>query len=265
MSSIGPRRALLAPPIDPDALKWRAAVIAAGGPVSDVQKRRVSTLIRSLKASGVWSTLDRLWLHAAENPTQALADLVTRATATTAGHAPTFTAGRGFQGNGTSQYIDLGFNASTAGGKYTQNDAMMATWVETAQSDASRADYIGNDFNNYGLIGQLNVTQAEFGINSASSLTGNFVTKVGLWHLQRTASNAVAAYQNGLAFASNSAASAVTANDNFLALAADQVGSPTNFTNGRVSMSAIGKSMTTGQISAFYNALRAYMTAVGVA
>lgn len=264
MNVIGPRRALLAPPIDPDALRWRAAVIAAGGPVSDAQKRRVSTLIRSLKASGIWPTLDRLWLFAAENPTQAGIDLVARASVTLVA-SPVFTAGRGHKGNGTSSYINLGFNASTAAGKYAQNDAMMATWVETAQSDASRVDYIGNDFNNYGLIGQNNGTTAEFGINSVTSLTSALGTKTGLWHLQRTASNAVAVYQNATVVASNSAVSAAIANANFAALATMQTVTPTNFTNGRVSMSAIGRSMPAGQVGAFYSSMRTYMTAVGVA
>jgi hypothetical protein len=71
-----------------------------GGALSNSELRLVSNLIRGLKTDGVWSSLDRLWLFAAENSTQALTDLVARSSAT-ATNSPTFTANQGFAGNGT--------------------------------------------------------------------------------------------------------------------------------------------------------------------
>lgn len=103
---------------DPDALAWKAAVVAAGGTVSNQQLANVSTLIAGEKADGVWAVLDWQFLHAAENSQQATIDLKTRGSATLV-NSPTFTANSGIATNGSSSYIQL----LTPGSNYTLNSA----------------------------------------------------------------------------------------------------------------------------------------------
>jgi hypothetical protein len=264
MSYIGPRRALLAPPIDPDALKWRAAVIAAGGPVSDVQKRRVSTLIHSLKASGVWSSLGRLWLHASENPTQATIDLVARASATLV-NSPTFTAARGYQGRG---YINTNFNPGIGTPKFTQNSGGYGCWVETA--DTTFGDRLmGNDSTaaseffitaavNYGY----GVSQ---GANSASAIPASTTGAMDSVRVAASGAGAVNFYANGTLSASDTVASIAVPNQPFFVIASNHNNGTPPTSTIRAADCWIGGGMNATQIAAFKAARRAYMTAVGVA
>src|SRR5262249_57621708 len=107
-------------PFDGDTLAWQSAVQGAGGAVGYAQLGFVDRLIFDLKAANVWAGLDRLWLFAAENSQQALIDLVARAGAT-AVNSPTFTATRGWQGNGTSSYLHSHFNPPTAARQFPLN------------------------------------------------------------------------------------------------------------------------------------------------
>jgi hypothetical protein len=250
--------------IDAAAREWAIAVTAAGGTVSSAQMRRVSMLIRSLKSAGVWSSLDRLWLFASENTTQALIDLKARATAT-AVNSPTFTASRGYLGNGSNAYIDSGFNASTAGGNYVRDDASFGVWVETGHTNTGQAQgYIGNDETNFSHI--LQDDTAAVGSVNANSADASFTfsTRLGLWHAQRTASNAQALFQNGASVAASSNASVALVNRNVFILASNNGGVAYRPVAARIASAHIGKSLTAGQNAAIYSAERAYMTAVGV-
>ncbi|MDP3740357.1 MAG: hypothetical protein Q8R02_23425 [Hyphomonadaceae bacterium] len=259
-------RAIVLGGLDADALLWQKAVVAAGGALSSSRLSLVSQTVRRLKQGGVWANLDRLWLFAAENSTQALIDLKARAVAT-AVNSPTFTASRGFAGDGATAYIDTGFNPATAGGNYVRDDACEGAWVETAQTaSASAHHYMSYDEAIYTYIRQTNTTAYSFGVNNAAGDTSyTFVTQTGAWHAQRTASNAYALYQNGVSVQTGALTSAAVSSRNFFVLAGNNGGAPYLPTDGRLSGAWLGKSLTVGQLAAFYAAMRAYMTAVGVA
>ena len=80
-------------------------------------------LVVDLKAAGVWSKLDTFVVFATDGDSDfALIDWI-RLTDYTAVNSPTFTTNEGFQGNGTSSYINTNYNPSTSGVNYTLNDA----------------------------------------------------------------------------------------------------------------------------------------------
>lgn len=251
---------IFVPALDPDALAWARTAGASAG-----QRQRVSTLIRALKKAGVWTSLDRLWLFAAENSTQALTDLVARAGATLP-VAPTFTANRGYQGNGSSQYIDTGFNATSGSPRYARNDAHMSVWVQAADSVGSAAALIGNDFTNYGLLTYNSATEiVSGGINSSAPFNiGGGAAMTGHVLMQRTGANAQATYKNGSQLATDASASVAVANNTFFVLAVNSPGAA-NFSNSRIAAASVGASLSAGQITALNAALNAYMTSVGAA
>ena len=75
------------------------------------QRLKQSVLLSSLKTAGVWSKLDTFANFATDGDSNfALIDWK-RLTQYTAVNSPTFTTNQGFQGNGTSSYIDTNFNA----------------------------------------------------------------------------------------------------------------------------------------------------------
>lgn len=255
---------------DADAVAWWQAVVAGGGTVSGVQLRTVSTLIRGLKADGVWPTLDRLWLFAAENSTQALVDIVTRSTATivVGGGAPVFTAGRGYRGQ-NSGFINTVFNPSNGSPRYVRDGAAFGCWVEAADSvPANGSRLMGNDPANAGEFA-TSAGNYNFGVNQAADV-GSLVsaTSTGSFHFSRVASSGAGSansYQNGvLTVAVNSASIAIPSN-NFFALAGNNAGAAYQPTNARLAATYMGGALSAGQIGAFYIRLRAYMTAAGVA
>ena len=263
------RGPMIAATFDRDAVAWQRAVLSGGGSVSAAQLGRVSTLVKSLKSAGVWSSLDRLWLFASENSTQALTDLVARATAT-AVNSPTFTAARGYQGSHLSAYINSNFNPSTAGGHYTQNGASYGFWVETADSNPSGSfRLMGNDSSNYSEIvtgaTDLSIQVNQGSPNGASSILS---TATGLVTGSRTAASGAGSvnyYLNGVSGGSGSTSTIALPNNNFNILAGNNAGTAYQQSDAREAAAYIGGGMSAAQVAALYASLRAYMTSVGVA
>lgn len=251
---------------DPDANAWANAVQGAGGFVTGAQRRRVATLIRSLKAGGVWPLLDRLWLFAAENPTQALMDLKARAVATLVS-SPVFTVNRGYKGNHAAS-IDSGFNPSSGGFNYTQNSGAPFTWVETAESTpASLLCLFGNDESNYGHLQTGAVTFA-YGINSGSAAGTTIpVASTGLIDISRNAASgagALTASLNGVLDSSSTIASVAIPNHSFFILASNNAGAVYQPTDGRLSAWGIGGARSSAQKARLSAAMCTYMASVGV-
>lgn len=245
--------------LDPDAKAWASTIEAAGGTVSGPQLYLISVLITALKAAGVWTLLDRLWLFATENATQALTCLKSRAVAT-AVNSPTFTANRGYAGNGTTAHINSNFNPSTAGGNYSQNDAALGCWVETegASGGAYMAAYIAQ----WSLFWRSGATTVGWPINQGSNQNFTFAGQTGLWVPQRTGANATELFKDGASVATGVVASVALENRNVFILSDD---GSTSTTTGRLAAAFIGKSLTAPQQASFHAAMRAYMTAAGVA
>jgi hypothetical protein len=88
-------------------------------------------LLIDLKDAGIWSKLDTFAVFATDGDSDfALIDWK-RLTDYTAVNSPTFTTNVGFQGNGTSSYIDSNYNASTSGVNYLQNDWSFGWYMAT--------------------------------------------------------------------------------------------------------------------------------------
>jgi hypothetical protein len=241
---------------------WQSAVVAKGGTVSTSQFASVDQLTTSLKSAGVWALLDRLWLFAAENAAQALTDIVASASAT-AVNSPTFTVGRGYQGNGTSSYIDSGFNIAVGTPHFTITSCSWSTWVETAGTGAA----CGNDNGAYSRF-ILAAATREMSLLSQTG-GGTFPSSLAFALVQRTSSAAVAGYDSVGQQGSNATLGGTPTslyNRDIYILANDYpTGTPVQFCNARLAYMAFGASLSPAQITALYNALRSYMTAQGVA
>ena len=120
-------------------IRYSHACLTAAVATNGVRWREIATvvddLIIGLKADGIWSKLDRLWIYAAENTASALTDLKTGALATTVS-SPTFdtTNFRGYIGNGAG-YIQSGLASNFGTGNYAQNSACFFGWSNTSGID----------------------------------------------------------------------------------------------------------------------------------
>ena len=91
-----------------------------------------NTLLTDLKSAGVWDKLDSLHVFATDGDSD-FATLNWKSPTTfqaTKVSSPTFATNVGFNGNGTSSYVDLGIDPTdSAVTKYTRNDASFGVYA----------------------------------------------------------------------------------------------------------------------------------------
>lgn len=252
---------------DADTLAWAQAVITAGGSVTATRRRLVSQLVTALKACGAWAVTDDYAIHAGENSIQSLVTLKRRLTQV-AVNGPTHTPSRGFQGNGSSQYVNLGWNYATAT-YYARNDARYSFWSETAPTTTTGHSMGTNNLYASWIFGAANVS---YGING-DTVGGGYATyahggnKTGWFSAVRTGASAMKAFRNNASVDTDTFPSLAPENFNVVAHAYSTSSVPAvgGFSDGRIAALCYGKALSAGQAAGEYAALRAFMTAIGVA
>jgi hypothetical protein len=258
--------------VDPATTAWVNAVVTNGGTVSGTQQTNVNNLIVSLKANGLFSKLDRLWLFASENEPQALTDIIADSLATKVS-TPAFVANRGYTGQdlaSPTKYIDTGYNPTTGGNVLVQNSAHISGWgvnnISTPVNGGCLLGYNSNsgpqsciyapylDGNDYCRINDTTPSGAQ---GPTSSNAGHFLGN-------RSDSTHSQLYYNGSLFSSPNDTSTAPQNLHMFALTQNNNGSTLHGTPQQMAMISAGGSFSSSDATNFYNALRTYMTAVGV-
>ena len=97
-------------------------VVGRGGVVTDAEKEYLSVFETSMGSN--LAELDRFWIHGLSNNVAARTSFVNpTSTIITAVNNPTFIPNQGYQGNGSTSYLNTNYNPSTQGVKYTLNNA----------------------------------------------------------------------------------------------------------------------------------------------
>lgn len=261
MSFVGSRRALLTRKTsggfitsDPDVAAW-AAVVGAG--TNQAEVTALTTFVVADKADGNWAKRDRLWIYMLGTAGAAAIDLVARASHSLVS-SPTFTTLGGYTGNGTSSYINTGFNPSTMAVKGTRNDTSHGVDIAVAESRGSGAFYAFNGNNSAtntnGIFRNSNNTQWAWGANNTlTSDNTNFSGGVqsGLIVAERTgsAAGASAIYGAGASLGVGATGSNALISANFFVLSINNGGGVAGFwTNARLRGFWYGASLgATGQ------------------
>jgi len=162
------------------------------------QQTLQNQLVVDLKAAGVWSKLDTFAVFATDGDSDfALIDWI-RLSQYTAVNSPTFTSNQGFQGDGTSSYIDANFVASTDGVNYTLNNASFGYYMrqyDTAPSGSEGAMRL----NGTNGISWIRYTTKRFYFNDNFSSYANFTAQANqLASANRTSSTDINLYSNGV-------------------------------------------------------------------
>jgi hypothetical protein len=108
--------------LSPEALAWKARIIANGGTIPDATLAIIDEeLIKPSLAGGIWAELDRLNIYCGlvGYEIAARTNLIKSAHYVTPVSSPTFD-NNGYKSSGTS-YLDLNYNPSTEGVKFEQN------------------------------------------------------------------------------------------------------------------------------------------------
>lgn len=234
------------------------------------RKRAIDTLIGALKTAGVWSKLDALYLMAAADSQAARRNWVQDLYNLTAVSSPTFTADRGYTGDGAAAYLDTGFNGTTAASPLlTQNSAHASGW-NLSNRAANLASLMGAresttkyiDIAPY-ITGNLYIARMTAG-NAAIS-TANAGSQ-GMFSVNRSASNALQGYKNGSSLGTSSQTSVGVPNSNITLLARSLTsGSPDAFSADQISMASFGSSLSAGEEASMYSAVLTYLQTVGAA
>lgn len=225
---------------------------------SDAQKALQNQLLVNLKTAGVWSKLDTFANFATDGDSNfALIDWK-RLTQYTAVNSPTFTANKGFNGNGTSSYIDTNFNPATSGANYTLNNASRYVYLYSA-TVGQTGPLDGNDTVNNnniqrsGSTGNNRINQGSTVISPSFSYTG---TK-GMKSIHRTSNTDLTLFNATTSATATNTGSASLPNLSQYILRSGLTYSAHN----RISMYSMGASLI-AENTAYVNAFENYINSL---
>jgi hypothetical protein len=262
---MGGRRALLGGASTYTFVNSEAAAIVAAftTPATNSRKALIDTTVGALKTANIWSALDALWVLAAADSQAALINWKNPGTFTgITVNSPAFTTDRGFQGNGTSSRVRTQFTPNSSGVNYTQDSASGWIWSLTDRQD-------NQEFGNGSPAPRLDVgartgaNQMVCIVNDGTTSTGpvSASTSIGMFGASRISSATKRAWRNGAQEGSDFAVASTGLPTAELWICG---GNSTNFSQKQIAMAALGNSLS-GKEVAFYNAILAYMQAVGAA
>ena len=228
-------------------------------PADDIAQQQ-DIMVRALVAAGVWQTRDCLYIES--NNTQANSNINWINPGTynlTPGGAPTWTQWRGYAGSGGNDFLDTGFNPTTAGGNFALNSASFGVYINTAIAAGNKMD-IGAFNVGWSSINTDDGANAVWRINMAAQDSAPVVDSTGLYFITRTAANVIAAYKNSALLKAGADASVAIPDKNFYLLCYN---GPTWFSDRRQSFAEIGGMLTAPMALAYANAVNTYMTYIG--
>jgi hypothetical protein len=254
---------------DPDAVALFAAMTVQP---NAARKTLISDTIVALKAAGVWTLLDAVWFMAAHDEQASRLNWKAPASFTLSEQGViTFTADRGWQGNGTTGYLDTGWTPSVHGVNYKLNDASFGAYMRQHSGTNARTlmgarDLASGSSSRMSIL--LTVTSTIARVNTGTNLNQASVGSIanGLNVARRSASNSQFVFRNGVSVATGSATSqGVPQFAFYIAATNNGADAVEEFDDRQFSFAYTGASMSEAQQLALYNNVQAYMTAVGAA
>lgn len=225
------------------------------------RKAQIDALITTLKAGGLWTKLDVLWLTAAHATQAKNLNWKSPSTFTlTETGTVAFTVDRGCAGNGVDSFLPTGWDPATNGSQYTQDSATLFLWSRTA--GLTGLSTLGSATTAVAILSPRNgAGNFVYRVNQAAGVTTANADGSGLIAASRTAAAVTQGYRNGatLGAAGNAASTALTTDD-------FAIGKVNNtFSAVEIACAGMGAGLNDTEHTALYNALSAYMTAVGAA
>ncbi len=234
------------------------------GRVSDpgtTRKGLYATMIDALVSGGVWSKLDALYMFAAADEATAFTNLKSSSYTVTKTSTPTFTADSGVTG-ASGKYLSSNFNPTTASSpNYVRDSAHMSYYNYTS---GANGHFMGTK-DSGGTLLTPNVSGNTVYHNINQSFTDGYGTVtnggVGFYLATRTTGQNNHLYVNGTDVHTGSFADAAMVNEAITMVHAAGVDWA-----GKIGYASIGSHLTSGQVTALYNAVHTYLqTVAGIA
>jgi hypothetical protein len=249
---------------EPEALALFSAMA-----VEPNQSRKVliNKTIKDLKDAGIWDKLDHMCIYAAHDEVSSLRDWKSLTRVSTRVSSPTFTLDVGFAGDGLTQRLDMGFNPTSHGVNYKNNDALVFCYLRRC-TDFRR--FLGGrqiitdpNYLTLAWTGSRFTTQVHtYGDTLNSSVVGESNNK-GFIVGARTG-NTQEIYRNGVLIGTNTPTQLGFPNRNLPVLAYHN-NSGIIYCNSEVSAIGFSAYLTAEENLTLYNIIQNYMTEVGAA
>jgi hypothetical protein len=220
------------------------------------QQIKQNQLVLDLKAAGVWTLIDVIYIYATDGDTNYArlnwknASLyITELVGT-----PTFATNQGFNVVGSSgNYLRLGFNTVTNAINFLQDSCSFGLWLDSYTSGLSLAGYQTSQ-----SIRMLYQNTTGHRLNTISALSGGVadLTGTGYKALNRSSSTNCELYNQVTSFARTATSSAKASEKPTLGLYSGQV------LTGRYSMAYLGGSLTSGMHNSIRSAFNTYKTSL---
>jgi hypothetical protein len=222
---------------------------------SSGQQALQNQLVLDLKDGGIWSKLDTFGVFATDGDSDfALIDWI-RLSDYTAINSPTFTTDEGFQGNGTSSYIDLNYDTVTDWNNVSQNDACVFAYA-FADIYPLNGAIVGSNVD-YIFVNTRNPTSNMASrLNSPTLSTNATINGQGLTLLNRTSALSIDIYQRGSFVANPSQTSSLTTADIYV------LRYSSFYYESRPSIVGYSSSLTSGEITDLTNYIDTYIAAI---
>jgi hypothetical protein len=210
--------------------------------------RLIDTVIRILIAQGIWSTLDALYLTAGADSQAASLNWVSSSHNLTAVNSPTFTADRGFQGNGTTSYLDTNL---LPGASATINSHAIGAYMNLA---STAGGYLGISSGSF-----VGVSFAGFTVSSgAGTISIVQANTLGYAALTRASSTVFTEQRNSTQTGQTQTTTGNFSADDYLLLKGAGA-----LCDGRIAAAHVGGALTTAQLTIMQQQIAYYLTAVG--
>ena len=216
------------------------------------QRLKQSVLLSSLKTAGVWSKLDTFANFATDGSSDfALIDWK-RLTQYTAVNSPTFTTNQGFNGNGTSSYINTNFTPFLNASNYQLDNASRYIYIFSPTAN-DRVD--GNLIDTNGIrLGNFNTQRLNSGSNTLNTAF-EYTSVRGMKSIHRTSSTNLTLANNKTSATRTSTSTALPNSSQFI------LRQGFIYSTSKVSMYAMGASLVT-ENNAFVDAFDAYLNSL---
>lgn len=230
-------------------------------PPTAARAQNYEDLIGGLVDAGLWPFIDMVCLIAAANTDAARRWLTQPTNQFDVINAPTFTADRGYKGNGVNSRLDVGVNINA--GLFPQYNVSQNSgcWfcyqIESAQ-DAGMLSY--NSGFSSGIDPRFTDDKVHHRLNGATDGSLTNTDGSGFWASSRTDASNQLLYRNGALFNTSAVASTAIPSQRPVALTDSQV----NFSSATISVWGISAGFDARQQMILWKIVLRYLQAVGV-
>jgi hypothetical protein len=245
---------------DADSIAFFARVTAAGGTTSATEQLAVDTLVKQMKANGIWSAMKAIYPMVGASAAACAQNLKSSSFTGSFSTGWTFSS-TGITPNGTSAYMDTGCKQSDL----QQNSQHLCIYSRTNISAGQVDMGIMTDIPNNGSYLAVKFSGSIFPTIQCSESSGGtspYATTLGLIVGNRNNSTQSKFYQNGSllqTFSRNSTIANITNNIYLGAYNLNLTGAA-GFSTKQYAFSSIGDGLTDTQASNFYTAVQAFQT-----